>query len=224
MDLDLGEKKTKLILLVFLVVGIVLLSLGPVLGTALDKTMVAQEEGSELNTNSATDLDEAYSQEFTLGKNEKAIIEFSVFYPNSTVVLKIVGKGETQSQTGPVYSPSAMSGETFIHSTFERGQIPGSATDVSSVTATNDDYYYIEFMGSADGQGNLQSIPGDYVVVVYTSTANETQFDITIQTDGPADAGDVINTIFTIAGWGLIIAFLAVVSFSVYKEATEVKA
>ncbi|MFO8017158.1 MAG: hypothetical protein R6U96_00860 [Promethearchaeia archaeon] len=221
--MDLNSKQTKLILVILLVAGIVLLGLAPVLGKALDKTVIAEETEKEIDADSETDAEKAYTQEISLETNERAIIEFSTSYPNSTATLEIIGKGEFDSE--PDDDPSAMTGENFVYSEFAMGDTPntGVSQDVSSVTIENDDYYYIEFAGDTDGNGNLKSVPGNYVVIV-SAGLNETQFDISIKTDGPMDAGDVINTVFNVIGGSLIVAFLAVVSYQLYQRTTEVKA
>ena len=59
------------------------------------------------------------------------------------------------------------------------------------------------------------SVPGDYVVICYSDNVLESKvkFDITITKDGPYDAGDVLQTIFLIAGC-VIIGFTALVGLN----------
>ncbi|MGV9205453.1 MAG: hypothetical protein ACOC44_15695 [Promethearchaeia archaeon] len=224
--MDLNQKQTKLILIIILVAGIVLVSLAPVLGNVLDKTIIAEESEKEIDADSEDDFDKAYTQDISLSEGEKMIIEFSSFYANSTPQLEIITKATSQSGN----APSTVDGNDFLVSTHAFGIDPDNsvASSAEATVPAGGESFYIEFAGTTQAPDQyspdyLVSVPGDYVVLV-TAGDNETKFDITIKTDGPMDAGDIINPVFSTIGWGLIIAFLAVISYQLYQKTTEVKA
>ena len=214
MRLELSKRISAILLLV----GIILLVLAPIFGTSLDTVLIEEKNGEELKDDSLTELKEAYSSEVTIGKNEKIIIEFSANFENCSINLIIVGKGHYES-IDEKDSPTLLTdNKDFLVSKFAMGDVKNDnpeASEANLADITNDGYYYIEFMGSIDGT-DLISEPGDYVIVVYGQNLgvkdDEVEFNIKIMTDGPADAGDILEVLFLIIGIGLI-GFVALISF-----------
>ena len=75
--MDRGSKKFKLILIVLLIVGVALLTLAPVIALVGDRTLLYQNFEEEIKDDSMGSLKDAFTQEVTLRKDERLIIEFN---------------------------------------------------------------------------------------------------------------------------------------------------
>jgi hypothetical protein len=210
----------KKITAIILIVGIAFLVLAPILGYTLDKTTLTDRRPATIQEDSSAGLTEAYAYRFSLKSDQKARIEFSVYYANVTATLKIFGRGYFDQQLALNNTPGGMSGLDLIYSQFVWGQTPSSFTgSATSRTITYNGYWYIEFAGDTNGD-YLISIPGSYVVVVYGNNdgpaANiNVKFNIVIKIDGP---GDLLERYFYYIGAGVILAAILFVSFGYYKK------
>ena len=210
----------KKISMIILIVGIAFLILAPILGYTTEKTTVLERRPTSIEEDSTIGLTEAFHFQFAISSNQKARIEFSVYYANVTAILKIFGKGYYDQQYALNNSPAGMSGLDFIYSQFVWGQSPSSFTgSTSSRTITYNGYWYIEFAGDTSGD-YLISIPGSYVVVVYGDNdgppANtDVKFNIVVKIDGP---GEFLERLFYYIGAGVILVVILFVSFGYYKK------
>ncbi len=196
---------SKKVFKIFLILAILLIIAGPLLGYFLNKvTVESRDAGNPLiiQESSTTTIRDAYHKDVTLSRNQRIIIEFSVYYPDVSAYLIIIGKG-TYDQEYTADNPPPGSGLTFLYSEFTYGQPAAySALPATVVTITNDGYWYIEFAGGYSGVGGnyLISRPGDYVVVVYgnnTGPGTQVTFNLIIKMDGP---GDFLQELFLTIG------------------------
>ncbi|KKK43684.1 MAG: hypothetical protein Lokiarch_24920 [Candidatus Lokiarchaeum sp. GC14_75] len=212
--------RKRIVFTAILVIGIVFLILAPILGYTLDKSVLLDKNGITINEDSNNGLTEAYARPFSISKDQKLSIEFSVHYANVSATMKIFGKGFYDQQLALNSSPTGLTGQDFAYSQFVWGQAPSTFTgSANSRTITDNGYWYIEFGGDTSGDYVI-SIPGKYVVVVYGVNSGPPAvtaviFNLRIRIDGP---GDFLEEIFYYFGIG-VIAFLALlISFSYYKK------
>ncbi|MFX0106180.1 MAG: hypothetical protein ACFE75_11920 [Candidatus Hodarchaeota archaeon] len=212
--------KRKLIARIVLIVGIVLLILAPILGYTTDKLVMLDQKPIVINEASSTGLQQSYAYQFSLAGNQKARIEFSVYYPNITATLKIFGKGYYDQQYALDSNPVGLIGLYFICSEFIWGQTPSGATTINtnSRTLTYNGYWYIEFAGDTNDP-YLISIPGYYVIVVYGDNDGPSDtsvlFNLVVKIDGP---GDFLETLFYYLGAGVIGVLILFISYGYYKK------
>ena len=190
--------RRKKISMIILIVGIAFLVLAPILGYTLDKSTLVERRPATIGEDSSAGLTNAFASGFSLASNQKARIEFSVYFANVTATIKIFGKGYFDQQYALNNTPGGMTGLDFIYSQFVWGQSPSSFTGSSSSrTITYNGYWYIEFAGDTNGD-YLISIPGSYVVVVYgnndgPAAYTSIRFNIIVKIDGP---GELLERIF----------------------------
>ncbi len=196
---------SKKLLKLFLILAVILIIAGPLLGFFLDKVTIESREASNpliIQESSTTTIRDAYHKDITLSRNQMIIIEFSVYYPDVSADLIILGKG-TYDQEFAADNPPPGSGLTFLYSEFTYGQpATYSSSPATVVTISNDGYWYIEFAGGYSGVGGdyLISRPGNYVVVVYGNNVGpgtEVTFNLTVKVDGP---GDFLEELFLTIG------------------------
>jgi len=210
----------KKISMIILIVGIAFLVLAPILGYTLDKSTLVERRPATIGEDSSAGLTKAFASGFTLASNQKARIEFSVYFANVTATIKIFGKGYYDQQYALNNTPGGMTGLDFIYSQFVWGQSPSSFTGSSSSrTITYNGYWYVEFAGDTSGD-YLISIPGSYVVVVYgnndgPAAYTSIRFNIIVKIDGP---GELLERIFYYIGAGVILVAILFVSFGYYKK------
>jgi len=210
----------KKISMIILIVGIAFLVLAPILGYTLDKSTLVERRPATIGEDSSAGLTKAFASGFTLASNQKARIEFSVYFANVTATIKIFGKGYYDQQYALNNTPGGMTGLDFIYSQFVWGQSPSSFTGSSSSrTITYNGYWYVEFAGDTSGD-YLISIPGSYVVVVYgnndgPAAYTSIRFNIIVKIDGP---GELLERIFYHIGAGVILVAILFVSFGYYKK------
>ena len=210
----------KKISMIILIVGIAFLVLAPILGYTLDKSTLVERRPATIGEDSSAGLTKAFASGFTLTSNQKARIEFSVYFANVTATIKIFGKGYYDQQYALNNTPGGMTGLDFIYSQFVWGQSPSSFTGSSSSrTITYNGYWYVEFAGDTSGD-YLISIPGSYVVVVYgnndgPAAYTSIRFNIIVKIDGP---GELLERIFYYIGAGVILVAILFVSFGYYKK------
>ena len=212
--------RRKKISMIIFIVGIAFLVLAPILGYYLDKSTIVERRPATIGEDSSAGLTKAFASGFTLASNQKARIEFSVYFANVTSTIKIFGKGYYDQQYAANNTPGSMTGLDFVYSQFVWGQSPSSFTyDDNSRTITYNGYWYIEFAGGTNND-YLISIPGSYVVVVYGNNdgpaANTNiRFNIVLKIDG---SGELFERIFYYIGAGVILAAILFVSFGYYKK------
>ncbi|MHA2283184.1 MAG: hypothetical protein ACXAC5_20270 [Promethearchaeota archaeon] len=210
----------KKISMIILIVGIAFLVLAPILGYTLDKSTLVERRPATISEDSSAGLTKAFAFGISIGSDQKARIEFSVYYANVTATLKIFGRGYYDQQYALNNTPGGMGGLDFIWSQFVWGQSPSSFTgSATSRTITYNGYWYIEFGGDTSGD-YVVSIPGSYVVVVYGNNdgppANTAvSFNIVIKIDGP---GDFLERIFYYIGAGVLLVAVLFISFGYYKK------
>ncbi len=210
----------KKISMIILIVGIAFLVLAPILGYTLDKSTLVERRPATIGEDSSLGVTKAFAFGFSLASNQKARIEFSVYFANVTATIKIFGKGYYDQQYSLNNTPGGMTGLDFVYSQFVWGQSPSSFTGSSSSrTITYNGYWYVEFAGDTNGD-YLISIPGSYVVVVYgdndgPAAYTSIRFNIIVKIDGP---GELLERIFYYIGAGVILAVILFVSFGYYKK------
>ncbi len=157
-----------------------------------------------------------------MATNQKARIEFSVYYANISATLKIFGSGYYSQQFALNNTPGGLTGLNFIYSQFVWGQSPsiytGSANE-RTFGYSEDGYWYLEFAGGTSGD-YLISIPGSYVIVVYgdnNGPASDTtvRFNLVIKIDGP---GDILEALFYYIGAGILGALCLYIAYDYYKK------
>jgi hypothetical protein len=177
------EKKIKIILLI----SVILLLLGPTLGFFLDKITLCDQNVSIPET-SNTNIQDAFAFDFSLGKNQKIVVEFSVSTPNDSLTLKFMRKANFDEEYAASTAPTSITGLRFIYNQFVFMSDP-TVNDALSVAISESGQYYIEFSGDATTSGNhLISVPGDYVAFVYgtdSQAGTHVAFNIKIRADGP---------------------------------------
>ncbi|TET58676.1 MAG: hypothetical protein E3J52_07850 [Promethearchaeota archaeon] len=209
--------KKKISMIIF-IVGVALLITAPILGYFLDKSVLYERKPVVIDEDSDDGLQSAFAYPFSIGKDQKITIEFSVYYANVTATLKILGKGYYDQQKALNSTPGGLTGQDFVYSRFVRGQSPSADSD-DERSITYNGYWYIEFAGDTDG-GYLISIPGSYVIVVYGDNDGppadtDVLFNIVIKKDGP---GDFLEELFYYLGAGVIAALVLFISYSYYKK------
>jgi hypothetical protein len=191
------EKRIKIIV----IIGIVLLVAAPILGFILDKLLLFSAAPVTIQEDSDSDIQDAFAFPVSLAKNQKLVVEFSVYYADIQATVKILGKGAYDAAYAINQDPDLVSGLSFVYSEFTYGISPqSSADDATSLSITDDGYWYIEFAGSVYSSDYVISRPGDYVVVVYgtnTGAPTDVYFNITIKADGP---GNFLQNLFLAVG------------------------
>ena len=213
--------KRRKISMIFLIVGIAFLVLAPILGYTLDKSTLVERRPATINEDSSAGLRKAYAFGFSLASNQKARIDFSVYYANVSATLKIFGKGYYDQRYTLNSTPSGLIGLYFICSEFVWGETPsvGTTINTNSRNIQYDGYWHIEFAGDTDDP-YLISIPGSYVIVVYGNndgppSDTSVSFNLVIKIDGP---GEFLERIFYYIGAGVILVAILFVSFGYYKK------
>ena len=206
------EKRAKIVLLI----GIILIIAAPILGFFLDKLILysAAPVTPPIQETSDTDIANAYNFPVSLAKNQKLVVEFSIYYPDVSATLKILGKGAYEAAVATNANPNGITGENFVYSEFTWGQSPSSSTvSTNSRNINEDGYWYIEFAGTTSGD-YLVPRPGDYVVVVYgtnSGSSTDVTFNITIKTDGP---GEFLQYLLLAIGIIILVVFALYFSYS----------
>lgn len=209
----------KKVLKIITIIGIVLIILGPILGFVLSKVAILSR-GPEypivIQESSASSIRDSFFQKVELTRNQKMVIEFSVYYPNVSANIIILGKGTFDQYYASDLAPPG-SGLTFIYSQFIWGVNPGSGTSVvatNGLSISNEGYWYIEFAGSVYSN-YLISRPGNYYVVVYGTNSDPVNtnvvFELNIKVDGP---GAFLDTLFLTIGIVLLVAAALLFSYS----------
>ena len=202
------EKKIKIVLLI----SIILLFLGPTLGFFLDKINLYNQTVSIPET-SDNNLQDAFNFQFSLVKNQKLVVEFSVSTPNDTLTLKFLRKPNFDEEYASSTNPTTLTGLRFLYTQFVYMADP-TVDDLTSVSIAESGQYYIEFSGGATTSGNhLISIPGDYVVIVYgddDQSGTHVTFDINIKADGP---GDIIELWCILIGLIVLVAIMLLATY-----------
>ncbi|MEJ2250688.1 MAG: hypothetical protein P8Y70_16355 [Candidatus Lokiarchaeota archaeon] len=196
--------KRRNIYLIFILIGIILAAaVGPILGIVFSQVRVDQGP-KKISDDSMIGFSERYSKGFSLSQDQTCHIEFSNYYPNTTVYLIILTKSE-YGYYNSVNGSSPTSGQSFIVFLRQTGSSPTVYSGVTSLTiawdgSTYGNYVYIEFRGV-----NRVSIPGSYYVVVRGQNNfagnNEVRFNIKISIDGP---GNFLQNIMILSGITLI--------------------
>jgi len=208
------EKKMEKRVKIIVILGLILLVAAPILGFFLDKLLLFSAGPIPIDENSNTDIQDAFAFPVSIEKNQKLVIEFSVYYANISATVKIVGKGAYDAAYATNANPNGLTGESFVYCEFTWGQSPSTSTVASSSRSiTEDGYWYIEFAGTTSGD-YVVSRPGDYVVIVYgTNSGSSTQvlFNITIKADGP---GEFLQNLFLAIGIVILACYVLYFSYS----------
>jgi len=203
------EKRAKIVV----ILGVILLIAAPILGFLVDKFILFSAAPVPIQEDSTSGIQKSFAFPTSIAKNQKLVIEFSVYYANISATLKIIGKGTYDAAYATNASPTGISGLNFVYSEFTWGQSPSSSTvSTNSRTINEDGYWYIEFAGSTSGD-YLISRPGDYVVLVYgTNSGSSTQvfFNITIKADGP---GEFLQNLFLAVGIIILVCYVLYFSY-----------
>jgi hypothetical protein len=201
-----------MLLKIILIIGIALIMAGPILGIATNKLSLTNLKPARNYTEtSSSELQSAFAKSFTLTKNQKVAIKFSVFYPNITAVIKILNGYYYDAEYEANNPPTGLSGEQFIYSTHVIGTTP-SLSGGSSLQIIEQGEYYIEFAGGRNGV-NLISYPGRYVVIVYGTNSglvDDILFNIVINIDGP---GGFLGGLFLIIGIIVVFCYALLISY-----------
>ena len=206
-----------------LIMGIIFIIAAPLVGGLFETLPVLKDKDRTIKVESSVSFEEAAAYPIKIKRNQKYIIRFSVYSINVSASLKIFGKGIYDSEylKNATNAPQTATGKFFLLSRPAWGYDPSNTEDtVTVVTADQDDFYYIEFMG--DGQSSSDLIwnePGDYVVFVYgtNSFVNGTHvtFSIEISKSGPSG---VIKDVFSYTGWGILLIAGLVTAVSLTKQ------
>ncbi len=200
-----------------LIIAGLLIAISPFLASLYDKRTLIDETGTDVDASSRNHLNDAYIESFTLEKDQKLIIEFSVQSGNVTVSLIIIGRGEYKGLDKVDTKPTEVSTKyNFLRTKFGKWEDPEDMTVTENEeTLSRDGYAYIEFMGDVTN-GHLLSITGEYKVIVFAREhpdgAKEVEFNIKMSLDGPYDPGDLIGFLFPSIGL-LLIAYVGISSF-----------
>ena len=206
-----------------LIVGIVLLIIAPILGYTMDKMVLYERKPVTISEDSEDGLKEAFAYPFSIRKDQKVTIDFSVYYANVSATLKIFGKGFYDQQFALNDTPlDLLIGQNFVYSQFVWGQSPSTYTGSDNQRTfgySEDGYWYIEFAGGTSGD-YLISIPGSYVIVVYgdnNGPADDTSvlFNLVIKTDGP---GEFLEELFYYIGAGIFGILVLYIAYDLYKK------
>jgi len=211
--------KSKKILTIILIIGIALIIIGPILGLTLDEVTLADQKPATITETSDTEIQSAYACEFTIDRNQKAIIILGVYYSDITANLKILTKYEYDVEYAANSNPNGLTGEYFITTTFRLGQNP-SVSRQNVITISNQGETYLEFTGSATATPYFISIPGTYVVIVYgdhTGPETDVYFNLSVKTDGP---GDFLSRLFITIG---IVVLVCYALFLAYKYLNKIR-
>jgi len=211
--------KSKKILTIILIIGIALIIIGPILGLTLDEVTLADQKPATITETSDTEIQSAYACEFTIDRNQKAIIVLGVYYSDITANLKILTKYEYDVEYAANSNPNGLTGEYFITTTFRLGQNP-SVSRQNVITISNQGETYLEFTGSATATPYFISIPGTYVVIVYgdhTGPETDVYFNLSVKTDGP---GDFLSRLFITIG---IVVLVCYALFLAYKYLNKIR-
>ena len=192
-----------------IVIGIILIIIAPMVGGLFETIRVMKDKDRTISEESSVSMRDVAAYPLTVKRNQKYIIQFSVYTVNVSASLKILGKGQFDSeyQQNATNSPQTVTGKYFLVSQPSWAWDPSSTDDsMTSVTCNQDDYYYIEFMG--DGQSSSDLIwnePGDYICIVYGTNsfvnATSVTYNIEISKSGPSR---IIKNVFSYTGWGIL--------------------
>jgi hypothetical protein len=204
---------------IFALISAVIIILGPILGVTLNK-ITLYDKNVLISTNSSSNIQEAFDFPFTLTKDQKLTIEFSVNTRNVSATLKILTSSAWETANDSGTDPDFITGEDFTYSQFAYGQSPSSLTNpTTSRSISENGYWYCEFAGDTSGD-YLISQPGDYVVVVYGSnsqapTWTNVTFNIKLRIDGP---GEFLGGLFITIGVSALVATMLLAAFSYLKK------
>ena len=203
------QKREKIIVLI----GLILIVAGPILGFFLDKLIVFSAAPATIQETSDTDIQDAFAFPVGLARNQKLVIEFSVYYADISATVKILGKGAYDAAYAINANPGPLGGESFVYCQFNWGQEPYQSTySTTSLSITDDGYYYIEFAGSTNGD-YLISEPGDYVVIIYGTNGGsptEVYFNVTLKIDGP---GELLQNLLLAVGIIILVCYVLFLSY-----------
>lgn len=203
------EKRSKIIV----IIGVVLLIAAPILGFLVDKITLFSLTPVPIQEDSSNGIQKSFAFPTSLAKNQKMVIEFSVYYANVSATLKILGKGTYDSAYATNSSPTGISGLNFVYSEFTYGQSPSSSTVAANSRTINEDgFWYVEFAGTTSGD-YIVSRPGDYVVIVYgtnSGSSNQVLFNINIKVDGP---GEFFQNLFLAVGIIILVCYVLFFSY-----------
>ena len=214
--------KVKKILKILLTLGIICLVLGPILGEMTESILIHNESSKIVDQESEISFHDVDSYEISIKKNQKITIKFSVYSQNVTAYLKIFGKGlfDSENTKNDTFGPTNVDGRYFLISRPTWDGDPSWYPETQTVVScSQDDFYFIEFMGDGSPGGYIWNEPGDYVVFVYGSNSfnmsTEVTYNIEIYKDGPST---LLKNGFSTAGWAmLIIAGLVIINNSIKK-------
>ncbi len=214
---------------IVLLTGVICLILSPILGVAVARITIysatgettdERYDGDTAGVHSEPDgVQSAFYKEFTLGYNQRALIQVSVQnYLNITLYIKIVTKGEFELALNRNFTFVSLTALNLIYSQPSLNDAPGGTDVVDATTVTleydqsgNPSFCNIEFMGSSDGSDDLQSRPGGYYLVIegenYDGTGGWVKnpvvtFDVDLKVQGP---GRDLMIIFGTIGFIIII-------------------
>ncbi len=186
------------IIKILLVVGIVLFVLAPFLGAYMAKTTLLDEKEETIKNESSDTIEDCFTQEFSLEKDQKLEIEIDIIpYENTSLTITFLRKVKYEQYLEDKEDPDN------FHDADEKGfrysshinhrfgeETPASTGSINSLGFSGEIYYYIEFMGEQSG-GDIYSIPGDYVFVLWgqnlSPDEDEAKYDIKIRIDGPGE-------------------------------------
>ena len=204
---------------IYAFVSVIIIILGPIFGLVLDK-ITLYDQNVLISTNSNSNTQEAFDYPFTLTKDQKLIMEFSVNTRNVSATLKILTSSVWENANDSGTNPNSLSGEDFTYSQFAFGQSPSSLTgSTTSRSISENGYWYCEFAGDTSGD-YLISRPGDYVVLVYGSnsqapTWTNVTFNLKLRIDGP---GEFLGGLFITIGVSALVATMLLATFSYMKK------
>jgi hypothetical protein len=207
---------------IFALISVIIIVLGPIFGVVLDKITLF-DNNVLISTDSNSNIQKAFAYPFTLTKDQKLTMEFSVNTRNVSATLKIFTKPEYDTYNSVnTTNPNSHTGESFTYSEFGYQPYPDPSSlthPVTSVSITEDGYYYCEFAGYTSSN-NLVSRPGDYVVVVYgynsqAPTWTNVTFNIKLRIDGP---GQFLGGLFITIGVSALVATMIFAALSYLKK------
>ena len=204
---------------ILLAMGLLFLILGPIVGGLTEKIRLYSESSKVVDIESENSFRSVDPYEISIKKNQKVMIQFSVYSPNVTASLKIFGKGlfDSEYQKNDTM-PQNVNGRYFLISRPSWSGDPSWYEDTQRVVSCNqDDFYYLEFMGDGDSGDIIWSEPGEYVIFVYGSNSynmsTDVIYNIEVHKDGPST---LIKQWSSSIGWFiLIVAGLIIINDSI---------
>ena len=204
---------------IYALVSVIIIILGPIFGITLDKITLF-DSNVLISTNSSSNIQEAFDYPFTLTKEQKLTMEFSVNTRNVSATLKILTSSAWENANDSGTDPDVITGQDFIYSQFAYGQSPATLSgSTTSRSISQNGYWYCEFAGDTSGD-YLISMPGDYVVIIYGSnsqapTWTNVTFNIKLRIDGP---GEFLGGLFILIGVSALVATMLLATFSYMKK------